>query len=58
MDPKKPAAGIVKEIAEQKFPLCPHCHKELEAVDWMTYANGMFKVVSCSNCKVVIGITN
>jgi len=44
-----------EKVEKIKYPICPHCKKELQNVNWLLYGNGTMAVISCEHCHMALG---
>lgn len=40
----------------RKPPVCPHCSKEIERIEWRPFAEGAYMLVCHADCMKVIGV--
>ncbi len=40
----------------EKFPICPHCSKEIKGIEWFHESNANLRVFICPHCRKILSI--
>jgi len=40
----------------EKFPICPHCSKEIQGIEWFHEGNANLRVFICPHCRMILSI--
>jgi uncharacterized CHY-type Zn-finger protein len=40
----------------EKFPICPHCAKEINGIEWFHEDNANIRIFICPHCRKILSI--
>ena len=40
----------------ERFPICPHCMKEIKGIEWFHEDNANIRIFICPHCRKILSI--